>query len=272
MTSLTKFRSIFWGAVFFVALFARTSRSADIKDVKFYEIESGRITYSISGVQVGTETVVWKDYGRRSMRKVESQIEFMGVKQENRQTTITDGIWIYTLDLDNNSATKVENPILKGLLEKGDGNMLKTGEDMMRGMGGKVVGKDTVLKKSCTLWRNEQMMNMTACIWKGLPLMTKGGTPGMEVVQTATALSIGKVRDEEVSLPAGMKIVEGEDPMAALRKMQGNRSPEGGGMSNFKGMPGGSSEGQDPAKMMEEMKKMQERIQEEMKQRGMGTK
>ncbi len=267
MYHLSKVRVIFLGIVLFVGVSTTPTRGAEIKDIKFFEIEAGRITYTVSGFQTGIEIFTWKDYGLRSMRKVESQTEFMGVKQENRQITVMDGIWIYTLDPASNTATKMENPIIKGMVEKGDGDIRKAGEEMMRAMGGKVVGKETVLGKPCVLWLNEQMMNMKTCVWKGIALKTQGGMAGMEVNQTATDLKIGKVSDEEVSLPAGVKIVDQENPMEAIQKMQRGRPP-GGGMKNFKGMPGGLPEGQDPAKMMEQLKKMQE----EMQKRGMAPK
>ena len=147
------------------------SMSAGIDELKLYEIEEGRITYTMSGFQTGTETLIWKDHGRRTKRDTISKINFMGVKQENKQTTFTEGTWIYNFNPLTASATKMENPVFKMFLEGGQTDMVKTGEDMMRAMGGKIVGKDTILGKPCVKWLIQQMM--TTCVWKGIAPMSR---------------------------------------------------------------------------------------------------
>ncbi|MFQ5597338.1 MAG: hypothetical protein ACE5GK_04730 [Nitrospiria bacterium] len=65
-----------------------------------------------------------------------------------------------------------------------------------------------------------------------------------------------------MSLPTGIKVVEGEDPMKALQKLPNNPSRPREGMADH---PSGI---QDPKDMMEQLKKMQEMIQEQMKNPG----
>jgi hypothetical protein len=93
--------------------------------------------------------------------------------------------------------------------------------------------------------------------------------PGMEVRQTATAIKIGPVPAGITSLAAGTRVVEGTDPMQALRQFQ----QQGSGRTSSrkkKGQPLTQKEmeeaasmrerfqGTDLNQMMEDIKKMQE--------------
>lgn len=242
-------QSIVFIVILFSLFLSRYAMSAGIDSIKFHEIESGRIIYTLAGFQTGTETFVWKDYGRRTKRHTVSEINFMGVKQKNDQVVFTDGAWSYTLDSSTQTASKVENPILKAFAAEGKKDLMKTGEDMMRAMGGKVVGKDTVLGKACVLWRIEQMMNTTVCVWKGIGLMSTGGMQEMQFKQTATEIKTSGISDAEVSLPPGIKIVEGPDPFKQMQEqMQEIQEP-------------GAQE--IPKEMLEQLKKMQEEMQKQ---------
>jgi len=237
--------------------------AAGIDDVKFHEVEAGSITYALSGFQSGTETLLWEDYGRRTKRHTNSETNFMGMKQKNEQIVFTEGTWLYNFDPAKNTATKMENPALRMFLQSGKTDMIKTGEDIMRAMGAKSVGKDTILGKPCVKWLIEQMAKTTTCIWKGIALKTTSGMQGMAFTHTATAIQTGGISKADVSLPAGTKVVEGPDPAKLMEQFQQGRLPRTPGMG---GRPKDGPGNQNPAAMLEQLKKMQE----EMQKRGMG--
>lgn len=249
------------GLLGIIALASNNALSAGIDDLKLYELESGRITYTLSGFQSGTETLTWIEHGRKTRRETVRKMRFMGMTQEQKETVVTDGLWIYNVNHNTQTATKMENPMFKSLVAQGRTDMLKTGEDLMRAMKGRIVGKKTILGKPCVKWLVEQMMNMTTCVWRGIALMTQGGMPGMEIIQTATEIKTGGVSADAVALPAGIRVIEGTDPMKQLQDMRQPRSfspPPGMG-----GSPKNGTKNQDPMKLLEQFKKMQEQMKKQ---------
>ena len=242
------------------------SIAANLDNMKPYEIEEGRIDYKLSGINSGTETLQFKNWGLKSSTRTKTTINIMGMTQKTDQLTITDGLWIYNVDMATNKATKIENPMLKSLVNRDDTTLKKTGEDMMKAMGGKIVGKETVLGKPCDWWEIPQLMIKT-CAWKGIPLKSKGGIKGMEVVHTAVNIQLGNIPESQVSLPANVTVVKQEDPLKRLQELRAR--PRSQGAKGTKGMEGmdklGESgpQGQDMRKMLEQLKKMQEGMQKQ---------
>lgn len=251
---------------------APSSWAANLDHMKPYEVEEGRIDYTMSGMSSGTSTLEFTKWGLKSATRTKSIVNIMGVKQETDQLTILDGKWAYNVDMVTRAATKMENPMWKGLAEHKDQTLIKTGEDMMKAMGGRMVGKETIVGKTCEWWEIPKLMSKT-CVWKGLALKTMAGMPGMEITQTAVRIDLGSVPDSHVSLPPNVKVrlIEGIDPMKQLREMGGMSRSQG--RKSKKGLPGGlglgegAPQGQDMQKMLEHFKKMQE----EMRKRQAGT-
>lgn len=247
------------------------SGAANLENVRPYDVEEGKVEYKLTGMTKGSEVLEFKDWGRKTARRTKTTFSVMGMTQTTDQLTILDGEWIYVVDPSKNTATKVKNPILANLSEKGDKSLRQTGEDMMKAMGGKVVGKDTILGKPCEWWEIQQLMSKS-CIWKGINLKTIAGVPGMEVAHTAVNIELRKIPNSRVSLPQNVKVVKGEDPFKQMREFQsqsrGQQRPRG--TKDMEGSPSGPGQGHempDMQQMMEQIKKMQE----EMQKRGFGT-
>ena len=136
---------------------------------------------------------------------------------------------------------------------------MKAGIDFMKEMGGKIVGKETILGKVCDWWEMKQMMTKI-CIWRGVPLKTVAGMPGMEMIQTAVDLKVGAIPDSQVSLPSHVKVVKEIDPFKHMQEFQGlGRGPGMGRMK--KGTRETRPQSPDMRKMLEQLKKMQEQMQ-----------
>ena len=252
------------------SLFALNSfaGAAGLENLKPYEIEEGRIEFELSGMTKGSEVLEFKDWGRRAATRSKNTFSIMGMTQETDQLTIIDGEWVYNVDLARNTATKIKNPFYSALSEREDQSLPQTGPDMMKAMGGKMVGKDTMLGKSCDWWEIQQLMSKS-CIWKGIGLKTIAGPSGMQITHTAVSIQLMKIPDSRFSLPPNVKIVKGEDPFKQLREFQ---SPPGG--PKVQGSTDGGEKAPtnpqtpdkpDMQKMMEQIQKMQE----EMRKRGL---
>ena len=246
------------------------SLAANVDNMKPYEIEEGRIDYKLSGINNGTETLHFKNWGLKSSTRTKTTINIMGMTQKTDQLTITDGLWIYNVNMATNTATKMQNPMFKSLVKRKDKTLKQTGEDMMKAMGGKIVGKDTVLGKTCDWWEIPQLMIKT-CVWKGLPLKSKGGLKGMEVVHTAVNIQLDDIPDSQVSLPANVTVVKEEDPLQRLQELRARtgsqRSQGTKGMEGMDQLGEVGPQNQDMMKMLEQLKTMQE----EMQQQGLGN-
>ncbi len=146
---------------------------------------------------------------------------------------------------------------------------LKNGEAFMKALGGVATGKDKILGYACDIWELKQLMMTTCVTSKWLALWTKSGMGDMGMQQTATSINIGPVPPGSTSLPAGVRVVEGVDPMEQLRQLR-QQSPGRSSTRNKKGRPLTAEEmqeaeklreqfqGKDMNQMMESMKKMQE--------------
>jgi len=255
-----EFGRLFLGVVVVVMIGALSlkAHAGNLENVKFYEIEAGQIEYTMSGVNTGTESMKWNNWGRKTVRRMKSTMSMMGVTQSTDQLMYTDGRWMYNVDQVANTATKMESPMLN-MANRKDPNLMKAGTDFMKAMGGKIVGKETILGKVCDWWEMKQMMTKT-CIWRGVPLKTVAGMPGMEMIQTAVDLKVGAIPDSQVSLPSHVKVVKEIDPFKHMQEFQGlGRGPGMGGMK--KGTRETRPQSPDMRKMLEQLKKMQEQMQ-----------
>lgn len=274
MTHRVRHYSI-WLFLPLVAWWAAVVGAADGSAMKLYNVKEGQITYQLTGPQTGTETFSFTEYGNKTRRETHAKMEMGGVTQQTDTVILTDGPWIYTLDPAKNEATKWKNSMYASLAEQGDLDRFKSGEDLMKALGGTVTGKDQALGHACEIWEIKQLMATTCITNDWFALWTKTGMGGMEVRQTATAIKIGPVPAGITSLAAGGRVVEGADPMAQLRQFQ-QQGLGGSARKKKSGKKPLTSEemreaekmreqfqGKDTNHMMESMKKMQEQFKQQ---------
>lgn len=262
---------VMWLVLLLVAWWPAVVGAADGSSMKFYEVKEAKVTYKLSGTHDGTETLHITEYGNKTRRETHTSMEMMGMTQRTDTVVFTDGPWMYTLDPAKNEATKRKNPMFAPLAEQGNLDRFKTGEDLMKALGGTRTGTDKVLGYACDIWDLKQLMTTTCVTNDWLALWTKSGMGSMGMQQTATAITIGPVPPGITSLPAGTRVVEGADPMQSLRQFQ----QQGVGRSSTrkkKGKPLTPEEmreaekmreqfqGKDSGQMMEQFKKLQEQF------------
>jgi hypothetical protein len=203
----------------FAIIFSSTSYSLDIKK---YQIKSAIVEYKISGAQTGKETLYFDNYGFLEARYTESSMTMMGFTVETNTITISDKDWIYNIDMKEKKGTKMSNEMLKAML---DGLTQKDyeefGRKMMQEMGGKKIGEETYMGKTCEVWTIESM-NTKMWVYKLIPLkieMTMFGTVTYETVKFEENVSIPKdkfippkdIPVEEVQMPEFEDDMEEED-------------------------------------------------------------
>jgi len=137
-----------------VLSFATSSQAAD---QKMHPLKNYSVNYELSGNTTGSKQQYSQDYGRTICWIEKSETSIMGNSQKKNVKVITyvkDGDqWIITIELDNNTGTKMKNPMYKAIAGGMKGKTPKEfSESVMKQMGGKVVGEKTVNGEKCTEW------------------------------------------------------------------------------------------------------------------------
>ncbi|MCK5455570.1 MAG: hypothetical protein KAI45_00495 [Melioribacteraceae bacterium] len=174
------------------------------QDFKRYQFKSGKVVYKMSGIQTGTETLYFDDYGRKEVHFNKSVIDMMGVKQKSNTQTIMEGKYIYTIDLEKNTGQKMENPLYEMFSDEDD--LQKVGEDIMKKMGGKKVGTETLNGKECEI-SEVQKMGGKIWVWNSLAIRTVVNMMGMNITQEAESIETDiDVSPDLFKIPKGIEI------------------------------------------------------------------
>lgn len=176
--------------------------------MKRYQIASAIVEYTLSGAQTGTETLYFTDYGMREAKHTRSEIKVASLTQKSNRVVILEGATTYNIDLDAKTGTKIENPLFK----KFEGqDATAVGEKMLRDLGGRKIGTELFLGKTCEVWEVKKLGSKT-WVWSGIPLKTETNFGGMQVFVTATKLEPNaSIPPEKLAIPPGVKISSGPD-------------------------------------------------------------
>jgi len=188
------------------------------QDFKRYQFKSGKVVYNMTGMQTGTETLYFDDYGRKEVHFNESTIKMMGIEQKSNTQTILEGKFIYTINKDNNTAQKMENPLYEMFSDEDD--VKKIGEDIMKKMGGKKVGTETLNGKECEVWEVPKMGGKI-WVWNSISIKTEVNMMGMTITQEAKSIETDiTVSSDLFKIPEGIEIKTIDN--ADLKNLMGN--------------------------------------------------
>ncbi|SFV90849.1 hypothetical protein MNB_SV-4-651 [hydrothermal vent metagenome] len=183
--------------------------SASAEDMHLFDIKSGKVTYAISGsanmmgMQMqtkGKKRLIFDHQGARSLTesvKIEKR-SGMGGNQTTKTHTMTlmDGDSLYHVDFQNKTITKTANI---GAQMLGGGNMKEKGLAMIKQMGGKKTGTDSVLGYTCDVW---ELMGTKQCIYKGVTLKVESNVMGVTNTEIATEAQFNiDLSDRDFKLP-----------------------------------------------------------------------
>ena len=185
----------------FISLIISITISA--QDFKRYEFKSGKVIYTSTGSMTGNETMYFDNYGMLELKETKATLEMMGIKQVTDTKTIMNGKWVYTIDNNSGEANKVENP-LYSMFPKGT-DLEKVGEEMMKNMGGKKIGTETLLGKDCDIWEIKKLMSKV-WVWKSIPIKSEVNMMGMNITQLATSVEVNiNVSANKFKIPEGVE-------------------------------------------------------------------
>jgi len=171
---------------------------AQAQDMKRYEVKSAKIEYDIKGSgnmmggmvkikSVGKKRLIFDNYGLKELNE-ESKVTkntTMGTTKVDKVHVLNymNGAIVYGVDFKHKRINRMENPMsgLAGLL--GGKNATKTGEEMLKKMGGKKIGTDKVAGQSCDIWK---LSAATQCIYKGVVLRVETDIMGLKTLEVAT--------------------------------------------------------------------------------------
>ncbi|MGB2692604.1 MAG: hypothetical protein WBC96_08925 [Thermodesulfobacteriota bacterium] len=157
---------------------------------KMHELENYYVVYDISGNTTGTKKHASQDYGRKQCWIEVSDMNIMGnsVKKNEKVITMIEGgdQWIITINLDDNTGTKMKNPMYKGLTAGMEGKSPKEfSEQFMKQMGGQQKGQKTVNGEKCTEWT--LMGGAKTCVTEDLIALESGADmAGINILEVAT--------------------------------------------------------------------------------------
>ena len=184
--------------------------------LKRYEVKSAIVDYktTISGKVMGstitgsgTENLYFKNWGDLELKEAQSSqtttSKFFGKSSTQTEKSHTMS------KLDNGKSYHVDFERKKIMLQRdmamemnkmfADGDVNKTGKQMLEGMGGEIVGQGSVLGYNCDIW---DVMGGKQWIYKGLPLKIEVSLMGIKTITVATNAKFDvSVADKYFKLP-----------------------------------------------------------------------
>ena len=184
--------------------------------LKRYEVKSAIVNYktTISGKVMGstitgggTENLYFKNWGDLELKEAQSTqtttSKFFGKSSTQTEESHTMS------KLDNGKSYHVDFKREKIMLQRdmamemnkmfAGGDVNKTGKQMLEGMGGKIVGQESVLGYNCDIW---DVMGGKQWIYKGLPLKIEVSIMGITTITVATSAKFNvSVADKYFELP-----------------------------------------------------------------------
>ncbi len=194
--------------------------AGDGKSSKRYEVESGMVEYKQEGVQIGTEVMLFRDFGALELKEVKAKMNLadlppaaraMGMGGETHNFTLIEGDTTTTWDADTKRGTKIKGTMdLFGGQDQvaAQGGLQQLGVGMIKSLGGTQEGTKKVAGLECTVW-DIKKLNGKVCEHKGVSLEADVELGGMKQHTLATKVDFSApVPADKFQLPADIKLRE----------------------------------------------------------------
>jgi hypothetical protein len=161
--------------------------------VQLTTVEKGTVIHKLSGLQEGTVTEYWKDFGRDRVEITESRVKMLGVAVDTHQKSIMEGDLVTTIDLDRHTVTRSHNPLYQAVVTKlQTKNGAPSGQDLYRSMGGHETGETArYANETCHMWVIEEAGSRICVTDDGIVLMSETKLDGKPVTRTAVEVRRG---------------------------------------------------------------------------------
>jgi hypothetical protein len=195
-------------------LMGSTILLAGTTPIKLYDVKSGKIEYEIKGSgnimgvvktkTIGKKRVIFDRYGAQNLteeNKVSKETTEGKTKVTKTHTmTYMKNSTLYKVSFDKKRIMRMENSVLAMAAMMGGGtDMKKTGESIMKSMGGKKTGTDKVAGYTCNVW---ELMGTKQCIYKGITLKTETDIMGIKNIEIATKVEFDlSLSEKDFQLP-----------------------------------------------------------------------
>lgn len=185
---------------------------AAAEDIRFYPLESFSIVYRHEGTQTGTTVLHSRNYGHLRAELRDLTLTFAGLNQVQKERAVIDGRTITTVNLQTNTATRIENPIydqiVAGIARQG-GDGLAAGLAFIRAMGGAETGETkTIAGETCNVWTIPALQQQHCIAPDGLPLEVTSKLGGIPLAQVAVEVRRGDGGPDEAFVLDGIPVQE----------------------------------------------------------------
>ena len=177
---------------------------------KAFPFKEGTLVYEMTGTQTGTQTTYIRDYGREQVQELDAtmtipgmsaeQAASMGINTKQQTLTKSDPDWIYVVDQQANTGSKMPNPI-KSLWGDSIDDPREFGLHMMKQMGGKQTGNDNHNGTDCEVWELAMANSKTCISDDGIMQYTRVNMMGMEQNVELVSMETGDTDDSKFVLP-----------------------------------------------------------------------
>ncbi len=167
-----------------------------------YPSESGKIEYTVEGVQSGTMIRYWRNWGFERAEFNDLSVSMFGISQVTRTHTITNADTVTSIDLTDNTATQIQNPV-SDFYDMSPDELENLNQTMMQNLGGQLTGTEVIAGQECEVWEVASIGG-NMCLWSGVELRNSGGLGGISVTMTATLIDTSDPGEEPFTVPAGV--------------------------------------------------------------------
>jgi hypothetical protein len=177
-----------------------TPAQTNVEPAKRYQMKSGIITYKMENNMLGgkmTQILYFDDYGTKEARETITEMTMMGQTIKTHKMNIAKEGYVYDLDLDKKTGTKIKRDLPKS----SEYDISKFSQEMLDQYNVKKLGSEEVAGKSCEKISMEyNKMNMKGIVWnwQGITLKSDIDMGKINVKTTATKV------EENASVPASI--------------------------------------------------------------------
>ena len=196
---------------------------------KRYGLESGIVEFRVEANMMKTsETIYFDRWGLRETKQRRTEINVGSISQTQNAMEFLDGETTVNVDLDNKRGTRIKNNLLTTIADRTSSkNMEEASEKFLKAMGGKKIGEEAVLGKTCQVW-DIQSLKAKNWVWKNIALKAESGLGGMTTTITAVRVEENaKIPVEKFKIPDGIPITESGSIPDILKGIKEKQKPKG---------------------------------------------
>ncbi len=186
----------------------RTAEEMVAAGFKRYGVEKGTLIFRMDGAVNGTENIYFDHWGWREGKYVNTQSDIGPFDQKTNTIQFLDGERRYEYHAHKAEAHFFESRQVQRAADRyGTKDMTIVGDEMIKNMGGEVVGKKNIMGVVCDLWEIGRY-NTKLAMWKGITMGERSRADNLPVsrrcilLDTTSAIPLNKI-----VLPEGVKLI-----------------------------------------------------------------